>query len=261
MRTISCCILALAILFTAVASANPNGDMKSSPLFKASLGNSIARLEGKATPARTSNGGIETEKPGCIRPDVPETQGGTETCLPFCEETTAPQATCSASCFGTCEQQSTCSSTCYSTCASTCANTCLGGACYNFYGTIVWYNNSGGGTGSDWKWDLPNYLLDVYYWCVTASDGGVVYVKFGSGSFITLGAFNVNNGTYNYTVPGPSGQSSFTIRGSTLVGYSPYNDCWMDPYEYPDWPISADNTVGHGPYATNQVNVTVPLYQ
>ncbi|MHB8338921.1 MAG: hypothetical protein ACYDEE_16015, partial [Ignavibacteriaceae bacterium] len=52
--------VALALAFTCKVSAKLNSDVKSSPLFKASLQQSIARLEGKAEvqPPNTNAAGV-----------------------------------------------------------------------------------------------------------------------------------------------------------------------------------------------------------
>lgn len=172
MRTIGCCMLVLVL--AAGVLANPRSEMKSSPLFKASLEMSIAKLEGTALPeAATPANNVElvTQKPGCIGPMAPLTAQPINTCVPYCPETTDPQATCYCTCYSTCNStcstcsgQSTCDNTCASTCASTCStpSACVGCANPRLYGYVYkngYDNNWYGGTDREvFESNSPGYV-------------------------------------------------------------------------------------------------------
>lgn len=153
MKNLKCSIFALVLIlvFAGLTNANPNDEMKTSPLYKASLENSISRLENAETQSLNTNGGnlIETSQPGCEGPDAPLTY------MPTCSPTACGSNTCESTCVGypTCYSTclNTCQSTCWNTCVSTCANTCVPGSCqrYNFSGTSYWvyypyYSNNWG---------------------------------------------------------------------------------------------------------------------
>jgi hypothetical protein len=146
-------VLAVALVCFGTSAAAPGGDVKASPLFKRSLAESIASLEGKALEtgsAKGNAGEMPTGLPECPEPEAPLTSFGQPTCYETCSPTLCggdcyTQAvscsptvcggtcyeTCMSSCYGTCI--STCSGeTCSSTCASTCANTCSGESCSNY---------------------------------------------------------------------------------------------------------------------------------
>ena len=131
MRTLGCCVcvLVLAVVLVSIASANPGGAMKSSPLYKASLEQSIARIEGKAQKSAVAdpNGDRSTGKQIC--PNEPLTWQST--CVPSaCEGETCSTScggTCSDSCMNTCAQTVCTPPTCYQSCNGTCSGeTCLG---------------------------------------------------------------------------------------------------------------------------------------
>ncbi len=119
------------------SAAAPGGEVKASPLFKHSLEESIAKLEGQA-PEATAQGEAKpmpTGGPGCPKPNALPTEAG-DTCYDSCN------GTCSATCGGpfTCGGStcggSTCSSTCASTCSGpTCGTTCTGTSCENYCAT------------------------------------------------------------------------------------------------------------------------------
>jgi hypothetical protein len=151
MRTIGSCILILALVFVFAGAsyAKTGTDMKASPLFKASLQQTIERLEGKVEESDAAE--TPTGKGVCPMGGV--TQGGT--CVETCEPTLCggycytSQTTCQSptACLSTCQGQPTCSSTC----ASTCANTCAGGYCpfhYIWRGVNYWHRY--GQQGSNW---------------------------------------------------------------------------------------------------------------
>jgi hypothetical protein len=139
-------VVAMAFVFVGVSAAARGGDVKSSPLFKRSLEESIASLERKAPKAELAKGEAEatpTSTKGC---DAPYTSWG-NTCSETCEPTqcggecytqantcfpTVCGGTCAstycATCTGTCLGDPTCGSTC----ESTCANTCSGTSCSNY---------------------------------------------------------------------------------------------------------------------------------
>jgi hypothetical protein len=132
MRTILALFIALAVAFILVgtSAAAPGGEVKASPLFKRSLEESIAKLEGKA-PEATAQAEAEampTGRPGCPKPNQLQTEAG-DTCYDSCSGTYG--ATCGGpfTCGGSTCGGSTCSSTCANTCSgptcgSTCENTC-----------------------------------------------------------------------------------------------------------------------------------------
>ncbi len=82
MKTMTCCILVLALVLTLAGTsyANPSCDMKPSPLFKASLQATIAKLEGKVEAVARH----ATQRPGCVQPNVAPTVEGDQTCYPEC---------------------------------------------------------------------------------------------------------------------------------------------------------------------------------
>ncbi len=149
MRAIIALLIAVAFVFVGTSAAAPSGEMKSSPLFKRSLEESIATLEGKAPKTEAAKGQAEavpTRREGC---EAPLTSAGQPTCSETCEPTQCggscytQASTCyPTGCGGTCSGQSTCSSTCAgsytctstcaNTCASTCASTCSGTSCSNY---------------------------------------------------------------------------------------------------------------------------------
>jgi hypothetical protein len=139
MRAIFALFIALAVTFVFVgtSAAATGGDVKASPLFKRSLDESIASLEGKAPRAgmvKSEAEAMPTGKPGCPEPDAPLTSYGQPTCAETCEPTQ-----CGGECY---TQANTCfptaCGTCYQTCASTCSgatcsSTCAGGVCPYHY--------------------------------------------------------------------------------------------------------------------------------
>lgn len=155
MKALSCLMMVftLVILYVAEASAYTGGEMKSSPLFKASLEQSIAKLEGKVEvqTANVNGVGDMATKAGCVTPNVPLTQQ--PTCQPsYC----GGGETCESTCYG-----NTCQTTCYNTCASTCANTCSqntcantcsGGYCsYNYIWSVFNYWHYNGSSSTNWR--------------------------------------------------------------------------------------------------------------
>jgi hypothetical protein len=120
-------VLAVAFVLVGTSAAAPGGDVKASPLFKRSLEESIAKLEGKASEGISPREAepTPTGRPGCPQPDLPETESST--CYPsLCGGNTCGGGTCQGevTCYNTCG--TTCSG---STCTSTCANTCSGPTC------------------------------------------------------------------------------------------------------------------------------------
>jgi hypothetical protein len=90
MRTILALFIALAVAFILVgtSAAAPGGEVKASPLFKRSLEESIAKLEGKA-PEATAQAEAEampTGRPGCPKPNQLQTEAG-DTCYDSCSGT------------------------------------------------------------------------------------------------------------------------------------------------------------------------------
>ena len=172
MKTLKCLIivLVLAVISSATVSANPNGEMKASPLYKASLENSIAKLEGKAEtqPLYTdANGNVLATSSGCVVPDARETQ--ISTCSPsYC----GSSQTCVWTCY-----DNTCQSTCANTCVSTCSNTCVGnpGACktYPIAGYAYWRDYWDGQYSSNW-----NILINYTEYALYQGSAGSVSVAF-----------------------------------------------------------------------------------
>lgn len=161
--------LAAAFVFVGTSVAAPGGDVKASPLFKRSLEESIAKLEGKA-PEATEQSEAEpmpTGRLGCPQPDLPETQAST------CEPSVCGGVTCGGP---TCQGWPTCYNTCSTTCGSqsTCLSTCAGGVCPYHY---IWrgYNNwnYNGMRSSDW-----NLFVNVYPYasCVYGGDTEIRFV-------------------------------------------------------------------------------------
>jgi hypothetical protein len=113
---------AVAFVFVGTSAAAPGGEVKSSPLFKRSLEESIAKLEGKA-PEATAQAEAEampTGRPGCPKPNQLQTEAG-DTCYD----------SCSGTCGATCGGPFTCGG---STCGgATCSSTCAGGSCQYHY--------------------------------------------------------------------------------------------------------------------------------
>jgi hypothetical protein len=156
MKSETSLIIALLIGLTSSIFASSKGEVKNSPLFKASLKSSIAKLEGEIniqTLNTTRPGEISTSKPGCVTPNARETQlstcepsycGSSETCM----LTSCYGSTCYSTCNSTCGSQSTCQSTCQ----NTCTNTCQWVACpyhYIWRGTNYW--NYNGLRSSEWS--------------------------------------------------------------------------------------------------------------
>jgi hypothetical protein len=270
MRAIVALFIVLAVAFVGIgtSAAAPGGDVKASPLFKRSLEESIASLEGKAPKAELAKGEAEatpTSTKGC---DAPYTSWG-NTCSETCEPTqcggecytqantcfpTVCGGTCASTFCATC--QATCASTCANTCASTCANTCVGsgptyqgGACCNarYYGTISWRNMYDGGAGypypssgpsTDWTGYLsPYYVLeDMHY--VEYSIGGVIDFVYGSNQFIKIANFSANNGSFDGTKTVPN-VSSYSIRSymtsyyDRQIGTQAHHYTWTDINEQP----------------------------
>jgi hypothetical protein len=154
MRAILALFIALAVVlvFVGTSAAAPGGDVKSSPLFKRSLEESIASLEGKTLQTDAALGepaAMPTGKPGCPQPDLPETQAST------CEPSVCGGVTCGGP---TCQGWPTCYNTCWNTCSgSTCTTTCAGGSCQYHYiwrGQNWW--NFQGNRGTNWNYlDYP----------------------------------------------------------------------------------------------------------
>ncbi len=141
MRAILALFIAVAFVMVGTSAAAPGGEVKSSPLFKHSLEESIAKLEGQAPEAEAEP--MPTGKPGCPKPNALPTEAG-DTCYDSCN------GTCSATCGGpfTCGG-STCS-------GATCSSTCAGGSCQYHYiwrGTNKWvYNGQESGNWNDLTW-------------------------------------------------------------------------------------------------------------
>jgi hypothetical protein len=179
-------VVALVLVFVGVSAAAPSGDVKSSPLFKRSLEESIASLEGKALQANGAKGEAEalpTGKPGCDRqPDAPYTSYGntcSETCSPtqcggecYTQANTCYPTACGGTCYETCSY--TCASTCGNTCSgATCSSTCAGGSCQYHYiwkGKNWW--NYTGNKGTNW-YDFLNI-----YSGAECTNGGWTEVRF-----------------------------------------------------------------------------------
>jgi hypothetical protein len=151
-----------------ISAAASGGEVKASPLFKRSLEESIASLEGMMVQAGTAQGEavvMPTGKPECPQPDAPPTE--ISTCEPsWCGGTTCGQATC--------QGQPTCYSTCGTTCSgSTCTSTCAGGSCQYHY---IWrgYNNwnYNGNRGANW-----NYFVEIYPYA-SCIYGGYTEIRF-----------------------------------------------------------------------------------
>ncbi len=148
MRAILALFIALAVAFALVGTraAVPGGDVKASPLFKHSLEESIAKLEGKV-PEATAQGHarigeaapMPTGKPECPVPDELPTEAG-DTCYD----------SCSGTCFATCGGAFTCGGSICS--GATCSSTCAGGSCQYHYiwrGQNWW--NYQGDRGTNWN--------------------------------------------------------------------------------------------------------------
>jgi hypothetical protein len=197
MRTIGCCfiVLVLALMCVGVASANPGGGVKSSPLFKASLAQGIAKLEGKVEKL-TGVGNQDEDMPTGKRicPNLPLTQQGntvcTETCVAY--------------------------ETCYTPCVTywvTCNNTCVGdpGQCrdYAFCGSVYWqYWGPPFQGGTDWS-NLPGGF--------STGDAGVVYVKF----------FDEQEYSYVSSVSLDGWYGGSYVRATTSSGASFRHTVWM----------------------------------
>jgi hypothetical protein len=136
--------------------------VKASPLFKRSLEESIAKLEGKA-PEATAQAEAEampTGRPGCPKPNQLQTEAG-DTCYD----------SCSGTCFATCGGPFTCGG---STCGgATCSSTCAGGSCQYHYiwkGKNWW--NYNGQKGTNWN------TFNSIYTGVECINGGWTEVRF-----------------------------------------------------------------------------------
>jgi hypothetical protein len=259
MRAILALFIALAVAFILVgtSAAAPGGEVKASPLFKRSLEESIAKLEGKA-PEATAQAEAEampTGRPGCPKPNQLQTEAG-DTCYD----------SCSGTCFATCGGPFTCGGstcggeTCSSTCAATCAGsgpTYQGGACCNasFYGTVSWLNTYWGyGPSNNWSIYLSPYnpLRDFEFDNIYGPDAGLVQFKYGSdySQGISIDRFYGYGGYYAGTPKVPN-VSSYRVLA------------WMDSYYYPNWNTS-DYHDGYQqfsgqPSSSQQVNLLIPI--
>ena len=230
MKTLKCLIivLVLAVISSATVSANPNGEMKASPLYKASLENSIAKLEGKAEtqPLYTdANGNVLATSSGCVVPDARETQistcspsycGSSQTCEGTCNQSTCGGSTCASTCASTCVSTcastcvSTCASTCVSTCASTCASTCQISYCTcsdpYVQGTVrKWPSGNWDGTTQRTVLEYPDALNYT-----TFSWNGYYYMKCSSARRNLLAVGQYPTGTYAGSAVKPS-QGNYLI--------------------------------------------------
>ncbi|MHB8338664.1 MAG: hypothetical protein ACYDEE_14715 [Ignavibacteriaceae bacterium] len=207
--------MALVLAFTCKVSAKLNSDVKSSPLFKASLQQSIARLEGKAEvqPPNTNAAGVLATSSGCVKPNLPWTMA--ETCSPTVCGGSTCYSTCSASCYGTCNQ-STCQSTCASTCQGTCANTCVGGPCrtYKFAGNCYWYYY--GTYGNNWA-QSP-------YPCYQNNAGSVnCWFDDESAPGTPISGVNFNNGYYSGSRTRTTTNGGANLQQVAILWVNQYN--------------------------------------
>jgi hypothetical protein len=237
MRTIGCCIivLVLVLMCVGIASANPGGGVKSSPLFKASLTQSIAKLDGKVV--RVARAGSEDEDMptgGRICPNLPLTQQ--TTCEPsWCGGSTCEGATCTGTCSETC--WSTCSgSTCQGTCVSTCQGPPVNCVDYEFNGYVGW------GIGSQWgfNWNgLPSGYTD------NGPDEVWVYFQDGQGWY-TIANFSYQNGYFDGSKLRPQFSGGAVVRAYSYLYYQPTQQL-----------IYGDGEVGiSGPLSSSSPNST-----
>ncbi|MDP4195009.1 MAG: hypothetical protein Q8940_08175 [Bacteroidota bacterium] len=163
MQTKLCLILIMMFCCTCPDFALSKGEMKNSPLFKASLKSSIAKLEGYIAVQSCSSNSSDaaaTSSAKCVQPQALHTQistcepsycGSSETCL----LTACYGSTCYSTCESTCNsQQSTCASTCASTCSgTTCGTASYCVACNAPYveGTVYHANQGETAWSSDWN--------------------------------------------------------------------------------------------------------------
>lgn len=177
MKTIGCCILVLALVLvlTSTSYANPSGDMKPSPLFKASLEKSIAKLEGRVAmedlwPENAAE--PATQRPGCVQPNLQPTVYGDETCEPNCVPGGPTlHVTCS-----TCQGWPTCDNTCAATCGNqpTCStpSSCIGCSNPTVSGTVYkmpWWSSYWPGSWGRRVYEVQTGLgssfgENGYYW-------------------------------------------------------------------------------------------------
>jgi hypothetical protein len=237
MRTISCCILVLALVFVFAGEsfAKTGADMKASPLFKASLQQTIERLEGKVE----EQGAVETPTGKGVCPNAPVTWS------PTCSDDTRQPTFCGGWCVTT---WNTCNETCYcncvptscNTCASTCANTCVGGSCTNYRfvsnGQVQWLHNQH--SSNDW-WNL----LDGYYDCLLQQGGGAGRV-----------VLNFNNEGYP-PLDNPDGvfysQGNFDLQKVHPIGV---RYVFLSPYTK-----IAQSCSGNIPWSSTYVTINNPL--
>lgn len=229
-------VLAVGFIFVGTSAAAPGGEVKASPLFKRSLEESIAKLEGQApeATAQTEAEPIPTGKPRCPKPNELPTEAG-DTCYDSCN------GTCSATCGGpvTCGG-STCGG---STCSSTCANTCVGGPCanYRFYGVNWWYYYGNG--WNEYYGQLPHgYFID--------SDEN----KFkwnDESNWRSFDYWNINNGSYDKTITRTTTSAGYTVRGEVALWQFGYYDPPFNSY---------GNQVSQGStQAQNQNDLSIPI--
>ncbi len=227
--------LALVLAATA-AYANPGAEMKASPLFAASLENSLARLEGNPEPAEES---MATEASDCPSPDALLTT--ISTCSP---------TVCGSSytCYSTCS--STCGSTCASTCSgNTCGSTCVGGNCanYRFKGGHKWQCNHAG-PHNVWTYrGPPAYLPDGLPHGMFLDDDGTKIKWNDEGSWRDIGIFDVGDGSYDKTYTRTTTSTSYQIKG------------WIVYWDPNSWRQHTENRSVGSTSSTNTNNFTHPL--
>lgn len=245
-------VLAAALLVSAAAFANSGGEMKNSPLFKASLEQSIAKLEGKVKTTEET----PTSKGSCPTPNAPPTQ--ISTCYPsWCGGETCFN-TCDVSCFGTCGSQTTCGSTCSETCVGS-GSTYENGACCNarFYGTVSYKNTwYGWPSGTAWAAYLSGYtdLLDYDMWNWIWPYGGGVLFQYGSGynEDISLGLFHGFGGGYDRTITVPD-VSNYKIA----AGMSSYYEGSPESIKE----HKGEKLFSNKPIASRKVDIRINIYR
>ena len=218
---------ALLVVSAGTTRANPNDGVKSSPLFKASLQESIAKMENKAAVQSNyadANGNMlaTSAGAGCVSPNLPATEIST------CQ----PSVCGGATCYSTCSGQNTCYNTCGNTCASTCqntcsqntcSNTCAGGNCpydYRFQGYSYW--NYNGNRESNW------YNL-TYPPCYFKQSRGYNYIIFFSNPPGTI------DGTGWETSSGGPYYAEFWYNSKLNTTYEVRTDLYMRALEDDPW--------------------------
>lgn len=142
-------LIGVLLMFSGLSYARTDGDVKSSPLFQASLEETVGSMDANSSPGQGVEVAMATQGQYCGIPTFSPTCEPTICSEPSCTMTTY-YTVCSTTCRNTC-------ATCYNTCSSTCTNTCTPGACqrYQFSGYAYWYCY--GYAGSNYGL-LPSYF-------------------------------------------------------------------------------------------------------